>query len=74
MKYWERPLLFRVTVYGFSLLDMGEVQEMGWSHMSPMKASLIGHLVRSLAFGLSTVTSKPPQRSDQFSAFIFEKG
>lgn len=28
MKYWERPLLSRVPVYGFSLLDMGECRKL----------------------------------------------
>ncbi|CAM4488039.1 unnamed protein product [Leuciscus chuanchicus] len=66
MKYWERPLLSRVPESQLILARHGGVQEMGWSHMSPMKASLTGHLDPPSAFKLSTVAPKPPQRSDQF--------
>ncbi|KAF4117976.1 hypothetical protein G5714_000027 [Onychostoma macrolepis] len=72
-KYWERPLLSRVPVYGFSSLDMAGMQERGWSHMPSMEASLAGHLDPRSAVGLSTIAPKLPQRSDHFSASIFEK-
>ncbi|KAF4099074.1 hypothetical protein G5714_021104 [Onychostoma macrolepis] len=72
-KYWERPLLSRVPVYGFSSLDMAGMQERGWSHMPSMEASLVGHLNPRSAVGLSTIAPKLPQRSYRFSASIFEK-
>ncbi len=72
MKYWERPLSSRVPIYGFSSLDMAGMQEMGWSHMPSMEASLAGHLDPRSAVGLSTIAPKLPQKSDRFSASIFE--
>lgn len=66
MKYWERPLSFRVPVYGLSSLDMAGMQEMGWSHMALTEASLASHLNPQLP--LSMIAPKLPHSSDCFSA------
>ncbi len=53
---------------GFRYKAFPRMQVMGWSHMLPMEASLVGNLDLQSAVGLSTITPKLPQRSDRCSA------
>ena len=72
-KFWDKPFSHRVSVKGFSRLDVQGMDDLGMADPPPVETSVANHLHPSRRAALSSTGASLPGKTERFAASVFQK-